>query len=215
MNFLSYCKKHHILLAVMPPYSTHTLQPLDVVLFKPLSTAYSIALTAHIQRGLGLSSVKKGDFFTLFWEAWIASVTKKLILESFSATGIWPMDRDPIMQRFVSKAPNTVEPSTPLIDNDDWRGMERLVRSNVTDINTNGARQLSQTVHHLQTQNEGLKQALTAHKKHKKKGKQLDLQQRKEYRGGTVFWSPRKIREARARKLVKQQDEKAQKLGKS
>jgi hypothetical protein len=26
---------------IYPPYSTHTLQPLDVVMFKPLSSVYS------------------------------------------------------------------------------------------------------------------------------------------------------------------------------
>jgi hypothetical protein len=45
MDFISYCDKQRILLAVFSPHSTHTLQPLDVVLFKPLSTAYSTALT--------------------------------------------------------------------------------------------------------------------------------------------------------------------------
>ena len=40
MDFIDYCDKHKILLAIYPPHSTHTLQPLDVVMFKPLSTAY-------------------------------------------------------------------------------------------------------------------------------------------------------------------------------
>ena len=37
-EFLEYCHRHKILLAVYPPHSTHTLQPLDVVMLKPLST---------------------------------------------------------------------------------------------------------------------------------------------------------------------------------
>lgn len=37
MDFIEYCDRHRILLIVLPPYSTHTLQPLNVVLFKPLS----------------------------------------------------------------------------------------------------------------------------------------------------------------------------------
>jgi hypothetical protein len=39
-SFLTYCHQHKILVAIFPPHSTHTLQPADVVLFKPLSTAY-------------------------------------------------------------------------------------------------------------------------------------------------------------------------------
>jgi hypothetical protein len=40
MDFINYCDQNKILLAIFPPHSTHTLQPLDVVMFKPLSTAY-------------------------------------------------------------------------------------------------------------------------------------------------------------------------------
>ncbi|KAI1571037.1 ZntA Cation transport ATPase, partial [Pyrenophora tritici-repentis] len=51
--------------------------------------------------------------------------------------------------------------------------------------------------------------------KHKKKGKALDLQQRQEYHGGSVFWSPRKLREARAREAVRERDETEEKLQKA
>jgi hypothetical protein len=40
-EFIQYCDNHCILLAILPPYATHTLQPLDVGCFKPLSTAYA------------------------------------------------------------------------------------------------------------------------------------------------------------------------------
>jgi hypothetical protein len=39
---------HRILLLVYPPHSTHSLQPLDVVIFKPLSSHYSAKLTTFI-----------------------------------------------------------------------------------------------------------------------------------------------------------------------
>jgi hypothetical protein len=41
MDFIEYCNQKKILLVVYPPHSTHTLQPLDVVMFKPLATGYS------------------------------------------------------------------------------------------------------------------------------------------------------------------------------
>jgi hypothetical protein len=68
--FINYCHEHRILLCILPPHSTHTLQPLDVVVFKPLSSAYSLELTKYLHRGQGLVPVKKGDFFPLFWKAW-------------------------------------------------------------------------------------------------------------------------------------------------
>jgi hypothetical protein len=79
MDFIEYCDQHKILLAVFPPHSTHTLQPLDVVMFKPLSTAYSKELSDYLHHSQGLLSVKKGDFFPLFWRAWVTSFKKSTI----------------------------------------------------------------------------------------------------------------------------------------
>jgi hypothetical protein len=102
MEFIEYCVRHRILLMILPPHSTHTLQPLDVVLFKPLSQAYSNELTNHLHKAQGLMPIKKGDFFPLFWSAWTSSFTESLILKAFEATGIWPMDANVILRRFAS-----------------------------------------------------------------------------------------------------------------
>jgi hypothetical protein len=59
IEFLDYCDRNKILLAVFPPHSTHTLQPLDVVLFKPLATAYSTELSSFLEKGQGLLTIKK------------------------------------------------------------------------------------------------------------------------------------------------------------
>jgi hypothetical protein len=131
-DFLDYCLNHRILLGVMPPHSTHTLQPLDVVMFKPLSSSYTKALTTHLQQSLGLVPIRKGDFFPLFWEAWGASFKKATVLKSFEATRIWPMDREKILKRFTDKAPDRASRSSALTDKD-WIHMERLVRAAVTD----------------------------------------------------------------------------------
>jgi hypothetical protein len=40
MDFINYCHDYKILLAVYPPHATYTLQPLNVVMFKPLANAY-------------------------------------------------------------------------------------------------------------------------------------------------------------------------------
>ena len=40
MRFINYCDQNHILLAILPPHSTHRLQPLDVGLFAFLAQYY-------------------------------------------------------------------------------------------------------------------------------------------------------------------------------
>jgi hypothetical protein len=57
--------------------------------------------------------------------------------------------------------------------------------------------------------------ALGARKKHKKKSKTMDLQQRKEYHGDTVFWSLRKLCKACAHKATKQDEDEHARLQKT
>jgi hypothetical protein len=100
--------------------------------------------------------------------------------------------------------------------------MRRLVEGVVKDGAEKQGKKITQSFHYLQVQNQllteenlGLREALNTKKKRKKKSKTLDLQQREEYHSGSVFWSPRKVREAQARESVRQQDEYEQKLQKA
>jgi hypothetical protein len=221
MEFISYCDRHRILLMILPPHSTHTLQPLDVVLFKPLSQAYSNELTNHLHKAQGLVPIKKGDFFPLFWKAWQASFQQSTISKAFEATGIWPIDPNVILKRFAS-TPEAEGSSSSELSDSNWRKLDRLVRVAVNNSHQYEARKLRSSVHHLSVQNEllkheneGLKETLQHKQKHKKKSKALDLQQRQEYHGGAVCWSPRKLREARAGEAVRERDEIEEKLQKA
>ena len=68
-DFLEFCEAKRIMVIVYPPHSTHSLQPLDVVLFGPLSNHYTEELTQHLQRSQGLSRITKQDFYRHFWPA--------------------------------------------------------------------------------------------------------------------------------------------------
>jgi hypothetical protein len=198
------------------------IQPLDVVMFKPLSTDYSNALTKHLHNAQGLVPIVKGDFFPLFWQAWTSSFREELILKAFKATGIWPTNGEVILEKFIK---STLEPqdsresSTSVLSGKDWHKIQTIVRSQVKDQSSKDVQKLQRSLHHITVQNdllhtevEGLRQAVLSTRKHKKKSKTLDLQQRKEYHGGAVFWSPSKIREARFRERIKKQEEKEQQL---
>jgi hypothetical protein len=104
MDFIEYCDHNRILLAVYPPHSTHTLQPLDVVMFKPLASAYSAQLARFMERCQGLTSMTKRDFYPMFIAAWEASFKKATILKAFEATGISPSNPEVILKRFHQRA---------------------------------------------------------------------------------------------------------------
>jgi hypothetical protein len=95
MDFIEYCDQNKILLAVYPPHSTYTLQPLDVVTFKPLATAYSNEVAAFMERSQDLTSMSKRGFFPLFYRAWQATFKETTILKAFEATGLSPFNPAP------------------------------------------------------------------------------------------------------------------------
>jgi hypothetical protein len=220
-NFIKYSHQKKILLCVFPPHSTHRLHPLDVVMFKPLASAYCQELDAHLQRGQGLVLIRKGDFFPLFWRAWKSSFVEKNILASSGATGIWPMDPEPVIKAFKKQRPTTPPEQTSASVND-WHELERLFRAAVTNRDTAVSKKLSHTLHHFQVQNElvklenkGLRKALDDKKKHKKKGKVLSLQTDKEYWSGATFYSPRKFNNAQHRQRQMEQEEEEKQLQKA
>ena len=125
------------MLAIYPPHSTHTLQPPDVCMFKPLSTAYSKGLSYFMDKCQGLSSITKRDFFRLFNRAWIALFTKKNILSAFNKTGLEPWDPQRVLCRFDKPQPDrpsSSESSNSVLSAGDWRKIERLLRDVVTNI---------------------------------------------------------------------------------
>jgi hypothetical protein len=118
-----------MLLCVLPPHSTHSLQPLDAVLFSPLSTAYLIRLLQHLQCSIGLLPVKKGDFFALFWDAPITSFTAAIIYKAFEATGIEPCNVGAVLKRFGTPPQQQQDKDTEIGeygDGDSWRQVRKL-----------------------------------------------------------------------------------------
>ena len=152
--------------------------------------------------------MKKSDFFGLFYKAWLQTFTEDVVLQSFKATGIHPPDPSPVLNCWAkqsSKLPRTPSP----FEGSQWREADRLFDSLVKDPAAEGARKLKRSLHHMAAQidlltveNKGLRAAISQQKPSKKARVTLDLQQRKEYRSGAVFYSPRKVREAQYREKV-------------
>ena len=221
--FIDYCDHHRILLVIFPPHATHSLQPLDVVLYSPLATAYSTELANWLQRSQGLLNVQKSDFLGLFWAAYTSTFTADKILSSFAATGIHPREPDAVLKRFKTPTPrrdNDLQLGE-VGDGDTWRQLSNLFEVAVKDTATVEAKQLKRAFHSLQVQNEllhhendELRAQISTKKRRKHKSQVLDLQQHKEYHSLAVIWSPRSVREARARDAVKHQEEEAAKLRK-
>jgi uncharacterized protein YdiU (UPF0061 family) len=182
MKFLDYCEANKILLATYPPHSTDTLQPLDVEIFST-SKAYSDELEAFLHASQGLSAITKRDFFRLFWNAWKKAVSPADIKNSWRATGLVPWNPEVILARFredTAQRPSSSKSPRSIMQTEDWKKFERLLKKVAMDLNDENARKLSLTMHHLSTENillrarcEGLEEALVDEKKRRQRGKPL------------------------------------------
>ena len=210
-----------ILIFILPPHTTHRLQPLDVGLFSPLSQAYSTRLDAYTHGGLGWVSMTKRMFWPLFRDAWEASFTFKNIKKAFEKTGIWPLNKERTISKLQqsSSAPTTPSRITPLPITTPMtcRGIRRLLKSSPSDER---AAILERAVLRLATQleiqnheNMGLRRAITAEKKKRNRGKRLNLLG-KETAPEAQFFSPAKMlaaKEYQESKEAAAQEEKRQK----
>jgi hypothetical protein len=216
MDFIEYCDRNRILLAIYPPHSTHTLQPLDVVMFKPLSSAYSTQVSQFMERSQGLSSMSKRDFCPMFMAAWEASFKEETILKAFKATGLSPLNPEVILKRFNRQPTqgSSSDSDSSALSASNWRKTESLLREVVADRSDPRAQKLSRAFHQISVQKsllaqeaQGLRQALINERTRRKRGKALPLEAGEEYHGGAVFWSPRKVKEARDRQLQQELEE--------
>ena len=213
MKFIDYCDSHRILLAIYPPHSTHTLQPLDVYLFRPLSQAYSDQLAIFMDQCQGLSSITKRDFFRLFWHAWNTSFTPENIFSSFKATSLHPFNPQLVITKFTKNTedrPSSASSRGSAIAAEDWKRIEKLLQNVVSNIYDKKAQKLSNTMHALsienmllKQQNNSLKQSLVNEKKRRKRSKPLLLDVPTENDGGAMFFSPTKVQHARDQQAQK------------
>uniref|UniRef100_A0A0D2YJN5 DDE-1 domain-containing protein n=1 Tax=Fusarium oxysporum (strain Fo5176) TaxID=660025 RepID=A0A0D2YJN5_FUSOF len=179
MDFLDWCDAHRIIVAVFPPHSTHRLQPLDVSLFGPLSTADTNRLVQWTSKTQGLTGLSKREFWVLFWGALEAAFTPENIASGWRRTGLKPFDPDVVLSQQSSVSSDT------------------------------GARKLKRTLESLQAEvellrheNQGLRETIIREKQRRQRGKALKdyIFDRVDPNSAQVF-SPQKIAQARQKKI--------------
>ncbi|KAF1354354.1 hypothetical protein EJ07DRAFT_158511 [Lizonia empirigonia] len=201
---------------------------MEFLRYLPIQRSRLMWLQLHLQRSQGQAAVKKGDFWSLFKPAWEASFTKEHILKAFEATGVNPLNPDTqswqqtnqiksspangptvVLEKFRT---STLEPTgamSPLSDVN-RTSIRHLVDAPI-DPQAPGAEVIKSMILHLHAskellrhENEGLRESAKPHSKRHKHNGPLDLQQRKEYEAEAMYYSPRKIREAEFRYMLRE-----------
>jgi len=219
MAFINKCWELRIILLILPPHSTHRLQPLDVVLFGQLSTAYSNELNAFQNKGLSLTSMKKRHFLAIFRAAWRTAFTKENIQRAFEKPGIWPYNPSLVLLVITRpstppqaiKAPSTSSPAlkTPMdarsirhfqadyLKNPTQAKLQKLFKAN---------EQLAAQAALDQHTKEGLINALKTEKKCHNRGKRLNVLG--EEHNGPILFSTANVMRAQAVAAEKEEKEK-------
>ena len=105
---IQFCKEKDIILLCLPSHSTDMLQPLDVGVFHPLSTAYRVELEKYTRLGVGYS-IDKADFLLLYQKARNRALSTQNIQHAWSKSGLFPFNPAIVLQ----KLPSPPHPSTP------------------------------------------------------------------------------------------------------
>jgi hypothetical protein len=209
LRFIDYCDKNRIILGVLPPHSTHRLQPLDVGIFSPLAHAYSQEIDHLIQSSCGFSRLTKRSFWKLFSAAWNHSVTSSNIKSAFSSPGIYPLRPERVLSslRVKTPSPESSDQEEKRKTPTSVRGVRRLTKQ-IHKEQVACKAQMEQLIHAcekfaiqndiLRSENTGLRTALVDEKKKRKRGKGMGLFD-KEKPGEARFYGPEEVAAVRER----------------
>ena len=110
-KFVNYCLMFDIILCILPPHSTHFLQPLDLAVFQPLKAAHQKAIRRHVQEGY--FNYSRLDFARGFDQIYRMGFNPHNIINGFEMSGIFPVDPGSALRHLVAadlKAKRPIKP---------------------------------------------------------------------------------------------------------
>jgi hypothetical protein len=208
LAFLEACKRLRIVILILPPHSTHRLQPLDVGLFLPLSQYYGKELDLIMHKSDGITSLSKRNFWKVFKKAWDQAFTKKNITYAFAKTGIYLQNPRLIMAQIEPKEPpkpitslrkpyNEIKTPYSVIA---LRRIKKVYRIKLSTLLIDKILKANETLHAraqiAEYRCKGFRETLKNEKAKRKRSKRLDL--KGEVSTGTAIWGSKEVTKARA-----------------
>ena len=86
---------NNILLVVLPPHTSHLLQPLDVSIFSPLKKALSARVDRLIRTGV--ACLRKVEWFECYIEAREVVFIARNIHGGWCGAGLFPIDKQKVL----------------------------------------------------------------------------------------------------------------------
>lgn len=107
-EFIKYCTDNDIVLACLPPHTTHVLQPLEVGIFSPLANAYKETIS---RRALFGTRTIDNRQFLLYYQESRACISQN-IPGAWRGTGLLPYNPEKILEKYPRSITPPSRPST-------------------------------------------------------------------------------------------------------
>lgn len=96
-TLIEWAKNHKIILFVLPPHTSHLLQPLDVGVFGPFKRYYHSECSLFMKKHIG-RVITRYDMCGLAGQAYLKAMSPSNIQSAFKKTGIVPFSRDTVSE---------------------------------------------------------------------------------------------------------------------
>ncbi|OWY53991.1 pogo transposable [Alternaria alternata] len=134
-------------------HPNHLISRLGKAMAKERTKADSGAkYNLYLQNSQGLLNLTQGDFFPLFWRAWVNVFKPPLIKRSFEATSIYPANPDVVLKKFPKEASDS-DSSQSVLSGEDWLKLKSIVRREVKGQGSKDVKKLQRSLCHIAAQN--------------------------------------------------------------
>ena len=116
-GMVNFCIQKRIDVLLLPPHSSHLLQPLDVAIFAPLKRAISLQISRLLRSGI--TRIQKAEWLERYIEAREQGITTANILAGWCGAGLFPENMHRVLIQISDKriAPVTPMPSSTATNN--------------------------------------------------------------------------------------------------
>ncbi len=96
---LKFCEQQNVVVVLLPPHTSHFLQPLDVSVFQQWKHHHSQVLDQNVRQGV--SPLDKNSFFACLNEIRERTLTERVIKAGFRKCGFFPFQPRVVLEQLV------------------------------------------------------------------------------------------------------------------